>query len=115
MINKSKRYSELDALRGITVLLVFMFHYVMVTEEHYDWFVWGTTGVDLFFIISGFVISLSIEHVSSAKEFIRNRFARLYPTYWFSVSFTFIIICFANYYKGSEPPLMTYLANMTMF
>lgn len=61
MATKNKRYLELDSLRGIAVLMVFLFHFVMITEEHYDWFVYGTTGVDLFFIISGFVITRSIE------------------------------------------------------
>jgi peptidoglycan/LPS O-acetylase OafA/YrhL len=115
MATKTKRYLELDSLRGIAVLMVFLFHFVMITEEYYDWFVWGTMGVDLFFIISGFVITMSIERVSSGREFIINRFARLYPTYWTAVTFTFGIICIVSYYKGEAVSLQQYWGNMTMF
>jgi peptidoglycan/LPS O-acetylase OafA/YrhL len=43
-------------------------------------------GVELFFIISGFVILMSLEKVKSLGEFALHRAARLYPAYWFSVA-----------------------------
>jgi len=41
--------------------------------------------VNAFFIISGFVIFLTLEKTKSAFDFIVSRFSRLFPVYWFSV------------------------------
>lgn len=112
-----KRYQELDALRGLAALLVVFFHYTMEKEEASLGFDLGTTGVDLFFIISGFVILLSLEHIKSAREFIANRISRLYPTYWASVSFTFSCMLLYAWYihDFSGISMVQYVANMTMF
>lgn len=78
----------------------------------------GVTGVDLFFLISGFVIFMSVDHINNAIQFVINRVSRLYPTYWASVTFTFILITIFSIYKGTFPltgswPI--YLGNLTMF
>lgn len=105
------RYRELDALRGIAAIMVVLFHYSILQV--------GTTGVDLFFIISGFVILMSVSKVKSGKEFVINRISRLYPTYWFCVTFTFI--CKLFYFSGSDTSAINsklfiqYLANLSMF
>lgn len=113
---KIHRYKELDVLRGIAVLLVMFFHFTMGKPQEKLGFNLGNTGVDLFFMISGFVIFMSILKVKSSKEFILNRFYRLYPTYWIYVTITFCIIIVM-----SEDALITvtsigpqYLVNMTM-
>ena len=47
---------------------------------------WGFTGVDLFFVISGFIMAHATFHkertFSNAKAFIKHRFARVYLGYW---------------------------------
>ena len=53
---QSNRFQELDALRGIAALMVVFFHFTIGRPEAKLGFKLGTTGVDLFFIISGFVI-----------------------------------------------------------
>ena len=75
----------------------------------------GATGVDLFFIISGFVITMSISAVSNGKEFVINRVSRLYPTYWAAVTFTFALIAAYDWLKSEPIPWVNYLGNMTMF
>ena len=49
-------------------------------------FQYGILGVDLFFVISGVVISaVTVGKFSSARNagtFLYHRFARIYPTYW---------------------------------
>lgn len=56
---QSNRYTELDALRGIAALMVVFFHFTMDRPQGQMGFKLGVTGVDLFFIISGFVIFMS--------------------------------------------------------
>lgn len=111
----SKRYQELDALRGIAAMIVVLFHYTLAAEVWMNELKYGITGVDLFFIISGFVITLSISQVSSGKEFIINRISRLYPTYWTVVSFTFVLICLRHFYMATGMNWLNYFGNLTMF
>ncbi len=52
---------------------------------------YGYLGVDLFFMISGFVILMSAEG-RGASAFVRSRAIRLYPAYWVSVLCTVIVL-----------------------
>lgn len=110
------RFLELDALRGIAVIIVVVFH---LTLNYTDSSILkiGTTGVDLFFMISGFVILHSISNVKNIKEFIINRFSRLYPTYWIAVTFTFSLLLIYFYLNDLEISnlIIQYFGNMTMF
>jgi peptidoglycan/LPS O-acetylase OafA/YrhL len=51
---------------------------------------WGWVGVEVFFVISGFVIAISAEG-RSAERFFRARLLRLMPALWFFASLAFII------------------------
>lgn len=109
------RYKELDALRGFAAILVALFHFGMVKND--PLFNIGVTGVDLFFMISGFVILLSLQHVNRPLEFVINRVSRLYPTYWACVTFTFLLlVCRAIALSDwTAVDIVQYLGNMTMF
>lgn len=52
---------------------------------------YGYLGVDLFFMISGFVI-LETATKTNAKGFVVSRFARLYPAFWACCSITFLMV-----------------------
>ena len=106
------RIKELDVLRGFAALLVLFFHFTIGRPESQLGFKVGTTGVDLFFIISGFVIFMSLSNVKTSLEFIINRVSRLYPTYWASVIISFIIIKLILHNPGG---LGLFFGNMTMF
>ncbi|WP_299248118.1 acyltransferase [uncultured Cytophaga sp.] len=109
------RFKELDALRGIAAMLVVLFHFTMNTEKQNLGFNLGVTGVDLFFMISGFVILLSLNHVKYSYQFVINRVSRLYPTYWACVTFTFLLINFTSIFRLTMTEFVHYLANMSMF
>lgn len=109
------RLPELDALRGIAALAVVLFHFTINRNApELGWhFNYGVTGVDIFFMISGFVIFLTINtKTEHGKDFIVSRFSRLYPTYWTCVllTATFVLIYEPNSFKTSNV-----LANFTMF
>ncbi len=115
------RLTELDALRGIAILMVVVFHFSMpmLTARPTLLTRFGIMGVDLFFMISGFVIFMSLKHVKSGKEFLVSRVARLYPTYWWCVSITVVLFYYRYYYSQNYPMdnmfWIRYLGNMTMF
>lgn len=120
---RQERFYEIDLLRFIAAALVVMFHYTFrgyaadaMTVVAYPGlgqiFRYGYLGVDLFFMISGFVIMLSARH-ANARKFLISRITRLYPAYWFGVSLTALVTLFwggARYHVG----LFQYLANLTM-
>ncbi|WP_069660296.1 acyltransferase family protein [Arcticibacter eurypsychrophilus] len=93
------RLKELDVLRGFAALNVVLFHYTSRFREiyghnypvKYDW-IYGHYGVELFFVISGFVIYMTLQKVNNVKEFAFKRFTRLYPTYWICLLITLSII-----------------------
>lgn len=106
------RNRNIDGLRGMAAVLVVIFHMSM-GAAHFSFGV-GCTGVDLFFMISGYVMCMSMEKGTTTMQFAKNRFTRLYPTYWFCVTFTFILIL-ASSTIMLPAFLVKYLANMTMF
>jgi peptidoglycan/LPS O-acetylase OafA/YrhL len=57
----------------------------------FTWFGW--VGVEIFFVISGFVIANSASK-SSPKEFLFGRALRLYPAVWVSSTLSFLVLLF---------------------
>ena len=84
-INKS-RITELDGLRGIAAILVVLYHYTTRFSLKFNndilsnitFFKYGHYGVQLFFVISGFVIFMSINKINSPFEFVYKRFIRFF-------------------------------------
>lgn len=97
MKNKSKRLIELDSLRGIACICVMLFHYTYYYDINWKHsqkplliFEYGRYGVELFFLISGFVIFMSLKN-KSIKDFAVLRFYRLFPAYWIAIVVIFLI------------------------
>lgn len=108
----NNRLLELDALRGLAAIMVVLFH--LFLNSGYSFFNFGVTGVNLFFLISGFVIFLTLSKITNWQSFVISRFTRLYPTYWACVSITAILVFVTT--NITLPNLAKqYLANMTMF
>lgn len=121
-MKNSGRLLELDAFRGLAVIAVILYHYStrygeifghIKTDYKFD-FSYGHMGVQLFFIISGFVIFMSIERAKSPEDFLIKRAIRLYPAYIFAVLLTFAITSLypLDHLKVS---FLDLLVNLTMF
>jgi len=118
------RFHELDLIRFIAALVVVLFHYFfrgnagntpytnIRFSHNIDLIKYGYLGVDLFFIISGFVILMTARNNIPTK-FIRSRFLRLYPVYWLCLLITalFIAVSRDNAFSISLPQI---LGNLTM-
>lgn len=86
------RVLELDALRGLAALAVLAFHYTTQYQALYGHhpplpvsFGFGNYGVHLFFLISGFVIFMTLERTRRPIDFVVSRFSRLFPAYWAAI------------------------------
>lgn len=118
-----ERFYEIDLLRFLAALAVVLYHYTFrgFAEGGYspveypvlgDIFKYGLYGVQLFFIISGFVILMTASK-RDAANFVISRITRLFPAFWVCVSLTAAFIL----WKGGdifEINLIQYLLNLTM-
>lgn len=93
------RVGELDALRGLAALGVVAYHYTTFYAQevgHVDplpfGFAAGNYGVNLFFLISGYVIFMTLERTRDAMDFVVSRFSRLYPAYWTAIGITAAVV-----------------------
>ncbi|EDZ45766.1 acyltransferase 3 [Rhodobacterales bacterium Y4I] len=81
-----RRLAEFDGLRAVAVLAVVLYHYFQAYPQHYPYGAgllplarYGDLGVALFFVISGFVITLSLAGQPGPWRFALKRLARLWP------------------------------------
>ena len=81
-IGKIKYRSDIDALRFIAITLVFFFHLKISNFEG------GFVGVDIFFVISGFLLT-KILHFNDSKKifskFLFSRARRLLPVLFYPI------------------------------
>ena len=115
MENTSTRFYGLDHLRALAILLVLMFHYRSFSHpswiDNYGRFGW--TGVDLFFVLSGFLISNQLfkEIKRDNKVHLRNfyikRFFRIIPPYLFVLGLYFAFPFFRE--REALPPLWKFI------
>lgn len=66
-------------MRGIACIFVMLMHYGSFIKNT---FFFGIFGVDLFFIISGFIITLTTQKKVSVNGFLAKRFWRIYPAFF---------------------------------
>jgi peptidoglycan/LPS O-acetylase OafA/YrhL len=76
-------------------------------------FWWGNVGVQIFFVISGFVIAASANG-ASPFSFARSRIERLYPAVWVCASVTAAVWIGVHYYD-SRTLLSRYLRSVTLW
>jgi exopolysaccharide production protein ExoZ len=91
---KRVQLNLLQAFRGVAALLVVLFHVDQLSNETmnqpflFDFFQFGSAGVDYFLVLSGFVAiyanwhELGVRSFAKFKTFLFKRFIRIYPVYW---------------------------------
>jgi peptidoglycan/LPS O-acetylase OafA/YrhL len=110
-------YPALDGLRGLAILLVLVYH----NFGFINYFFFGWLGVDLFFVLSGFLITdillKTLDKPNYLKNFYGRRLLRIFPLYYLAlVLFIFIIPGLfhnfqATYYRENQVWMWTYLQN----
>ncbi|WP_369034347.1 acyltransferase family protein [Streptomyces adonidis] len=104
-----RRLYALDGLRLLAAIVVALHHYAgtwrvnqpdnliwgqPVSDIMPNWFrisAYGWIGVEIFFVISGFVICMSCWG-RTPRQFFTSRVIRLYPAYWFAIIFTTAVV-----------------------
>ena len=106
------RFSGLDHLRALAIIIVFVYHYSMFGHPaglHEYFGSWGWTGVDLFFVLSGFLIGgqlfakIARDQQVSYGEFYVKRSLRILPAYFAVLALYIAIPGFKE--RSQLPPL----------
>ena len=142
MVESTKRdlnyWVSLDGLRALAVSLVVLHHLGQLNITRSDLSLtfnrvvdWGWIGVDLFFVLSGFLISsLLLREVSqsgkiSIKDFYVRRAARIWPLYYLVIFAALVIAPFCGpnkpdfinwfaYFAKEAPPFIFFLGNFAL-
>lgn len=94
-----ERMSHIDGHRGLAILLVVLYHAYSrwgglikydSAISNFPVFKFGMAGVWLFFMISGFVILMTLEKTKSATEFLKKRWLRLFPAMFLCSTLIFV-------------------------
>ncbi|MFF9491394.1 acyltransferase family protein [Streptomyces flaveolus] len=125
---RGNRLAALDGLRFLAALAVVLFHFVGQTPwgmiaiwgrpyqetfpDAHRYFAFGRLGVDLFFLISGFVICMSAWG-RTPRDFFISRVTRLYPMYWVAIAVSASVVYLFDTPFGHPNPRLLF-ANLTM-
>lgn len=127
MSRRSRRnIPELDGLRGIAILLVFLTHFVALqlptgtggVDGSVRWVArFGWTGVDLFFVLSGFLITGILLDSKGDAHYWRNyaarRVLRIFPLYYGALLAVFVIL--PHVVHWNDPDFATLRANQLWY
>lgn len=129
MVKIAQRFLFLDALRGIAALYVTLFHLYSILKDKtaFSFTSWvdaflleGPLGVQIFFVLSGFVIAYSIRGqpitLKFFGQFFVRRSIRLDPPYWMAIFLTLAVGMFSVIFftkpKESMPAFKEVLVNL---
>jgi len=125
------RVPELDGLRGVAILMVMSYHFILLAAPFTNNSFLKTTlvnavslgwaGVDLFFVLSGFLITSILLKTRSDPHYFKNFYARrvlrIFPLYYLFVVIMLISVPFFSPHvnlaatRSSWPFYMSYLHN----
>ncbi|WP_353100010.1 acyltransferase family protein [Stenotrophomonas lactitubi] len=83
-MNKTGTLQSLQALRGVGAVAVVVYH--ALSMHPFLNFRAGAAGVDLFFVISGIVMCLSLRPETTPLDFMKRRVIRVVPMYWIATT-----------------------------
>lgn len=103
-----RKFASLQILRALAAWAVVFHHYMQwyfgyrsTTLFGFFFTQYGSMGVDVFFVLSGFVVFLMAEKSPQGPlEFLINRFFRIAPTYWFYCAV--VVLCISIFPRGFE-------------
>lgn len=95
--------SGIQYLRAIAAIMVVFHHASLMVPGADNWSSFGATGVDIFFIISGFIMAYSTrgfvadgDKINQALVFFRKRIIRVVPLYWIALLWTSKVMIIKN-------------------
>ena len=110
-----QRLLAVQVLRAVGALLVAWVHAINAAEDallgtpkqahFFHWEDFGASGLDIFFVISGFIVSLVAARAASedrelrganARQFLSRRITRIFPLFWILTALSFVRVLLAH-------------------
>lgn len=127
-VSSNKKIPEIEGIRTIAISMVLAFHFFSrwippnypekVYPETYEVTrqvsQFGFLGVQLFFMVSGFVILRTLENRSSLKQFFTARFKRIYPSLWLAIPFIYIFCNLLNQVFIAPIPFSSLIPSLSL-
>ncbi|WP_392533935.1 acyltransferase family protein [Nostoc sp. C117] len=120
MKSPAKKIGDIQRLRGFAVLLT-VFAHMPLTTGIFAWFKLPSpfwVGVPLFFVISGYVITISTEkYIFNPLSFYIRRLCRILPVLLISIGITLIMAYFTKdvQFYGTYPNILVTVTYMILF
>jgi len=117
-----ERISYLDGLRGLAIILVLGFHSYSRWPEIVPYgdkfqdvaiFEFGWLGVQLFFLISGFVIFMTLDKTETFQTFLYKRWLRLFPGMLLATMLIYITSFLLDSRPAGTPGVYSWLPGLT--
>ena len=106
-----KVFAGVQTMRGIAALLVVCGHAVSARPDMVGHALAEgaltilASGVDIFFVISGFIIARTAAAQRNPLNFVLRRALRIYPVYWLALLAAFASSCWITMASGERPAL----------
>jgi exopolysaccharide production protein ExoZ len=120
---ENSKLNNLQTLRAVACLFVVVFH-LSGALSSYGYQNWinsyflklGASGVDLFFVISGFVmVYIQVHRKTSPLRFLRNRLLRIAPLYWvLTLTMALVLLLLPGMFRTNEFELDRFVASMLL-
>lgn len=90
-------FVSVQCLRALAAFMVVIHHVVSLGDARAAGLLWLQAGVDIFFVISGFVMVASMENKPlSARQFLSARLIRIVPLYWLALAIYLLLLAAAG-------------------
>lgn len=120
------KFASLQIFRAIAAILVVLFHVTSYSQEKFghaflsNIFSFGYTGVDFFFVLSGFIIfyihSRDVGERQRTRLYLVKRLVRVYPIYWIiTLVKVVVIVAIPTLAKDYEREIGTIVASFLLF
>jgi len=124
MSKRIQKIDQLDSLRALAAFCVILHHFL--PEYNIGTFSFGWIGVDVFFVVSGYLITAILleqkavitDKILIIKNFVIKRALRLFPVYYLFITFFLILMCTIGLYvwdQGDGIYFYTYTQNILFF
>lgn len=117
----SQRVGELDALRAMAAINLMLFHFTHVYTVKYGYSLslgwewpYGKYGVQLFFMLSGYVNAMTLFRKQQPGEFVVNRLIRIVPLFWLVTGLNLVVLLMSPHAGVITYSWGQFLANLTI-
>lgn len=117
---RQRHFGSLDGLRGLSILAVMLFHAAAPLGFDPPWVRLGHMGVDLFFVISGFLITTLLLRDRDAtgtvrlRRFYVRRALRIFPLYYVVIAL-YVVVVLATVRSSHPAEAARFFANLPYF